>query len=927
MGVGKPAPSKVAESLLGFGFNTAKLLWVSAANSHRAKSSGSQFTTLAQTIQQALEQGRATAAVVRGPFNVGSAAIGLVGLTARDPKTRFVAGVAAWGAKETGDYVADKVTTYTHNEVLGILARGLHDSDMTPTELMKLTPDELSKKVQDLEIGGQKLSVALRGIPGAEQMLQAQVRNLAMNSDLATLETVKRNTGTLAEIRKKLTRTHRELTKYTQTVDNELDRVGIDLAKIRATTTDIQRQTKAVWKGVEGNAVALNDMSQIEYMGWSTSQKLAALQSGMFAGIPHRVRSHLITKLERQQMQEREVSELRSDASSMGNLATIAKNFNVDPHIVRGLQAAQIIADGIADYTDPLGAVATLSALAGLGNGGGQNSTVMAELGQINEKLNKVLKLQKQTLQAISELSQQLSSFRSEMLTKMRGIEKTALLSVSLLKSAQKQRWIDCAAIINGPMNKVPRFSSISVLEHVLHASSSSRRLNGCLHVYKDTFDAYIKGGDWDDLLVDERVFPSINLTDLEKDQRRNNQEAEKRIKMYEAARKYLLAKLASEPPGSIPGDLLRLALPVMTAPAARELAARLRSRSIHKRLTHYKCGDQELLTPGVHAILCSRHQANGSPIPDQWMTVINPVLLGPESYALIDDGLAISTLAEFAWRHAKDAPYILVSRRAVRNASIAGLSPAMRRALSERNGIRLLRRLSWLADDLVVEQSVESSGYTAELIEGDLYVPKRRALVSSVTAKSPVLQQRAFDAIKVNRRLARNVVMLALRQAFRDSKGGRLAAQELSYYQTRYFQGITDMETPDGCAGEKFTRGILNEMFPNWTFAFLRNPNDTRAAVKRCKETKGNRGTGVYAIVSGLAVRLPDPLALTYGDFQVPKGLRRAVWYRDRVMDALVDRRIGKMVKQIVKNYAGSQQGRLTSGKMDLELLNNVSG
>ena len=115
------------------------------------------------------------------------------------------------------------------------------------------------------------------------------------------------------------------------------------------------------------------------------------------------------------------VADLEKASQNFGNLATIANNLGCPREAVQGLQVAQTLASGAAQFAtgNYLGAVASVTSLVGLGapDAAAERQAAMMEyldekFAEINKKLERIIDLQIKTFDAIAELAKAQLQFR-----------------------------------------------------------------------------------------------------------------------------------------------------------------------------------------------------------------------------------------------------------------------------------------------------------------------------------------------------------------------------------------------------------------------------------------------------------------------------------------------------------------------------------
>jgi hypothetical protein len=173
---------------------------------------------------------------------------------------------------------------------------------------------------------------------------------------------------------------------------------------------------------------------------------------------------------------------------------------------------------------------------------------------------------------------------------------------------------------------------------------------------------------------------------------------------------------------------------------------------------------------------------------------------------------------------------------------------------------------------------------------------------------------------MKLNPVLARNVVMLAMRHAIEDLMGGGLPAESGLHRQTYYHLALTDFRGPQACTDPLFAGAKLGELFPSWPFEYrvtgIQKEND--AKLKDCPEEslpsmdgdvyRPGYGSGVALSFGDFYVAVPTPSVLASGVFEQTDSLRRALAYRDRISQAIIDRSVLSTVKAIAGNGADAE-------------------
>jgi hypothetical protein len=422
----------IAVSALEFGGSLGKLLWVGISDQRRAATDGDRYTKLAAQVRTQIDLGRSSGALIASNFDVISTALVYSAAVDPEPLPKAIVGVAAWGAKKTGDTIGDAVLGAAQERARAVLAQGLKESGISAAELQTMTPEELKGRVADFQVGGAKLRDLLQDVPGAIPMLQAESIDLATNIGVAALAQTQGIGTDVAEIKADVAKTTADLTQYQTTVQNHLQRLEDGLGELNEDAKNANIKMNVLQTAVQGNTVVIQSLATISYSGWTTAQKLQAVQSGLFPDLTGPSKDAVIESLKSQQSVEVAASALSAASQDFGNLAQIAGNVGLPRDVVAGLQGAQVVAGSIARFAtgDYLGAVAGLTSLVGLGGPdanaqryAAMMSYLQQSFAQVNAKLDKVIDLQVKTLTAIAQLAKAQDDFRRKALgnwTKLR---------------------------------------------------------------------------------------------------------------------------------------------------------------------------------------------------------------------------------------------------------------------------------------------------------------------------------------------------------------------------------------------------------------------------------------------------------------------------------------------------------------------------
>jgi hypothetical protein len=122
----------IAISALEFGGSVGKLLWISAQDQRAASlAEANRFTILAEQVKSQIDLGRSSSALISANFNIVATTLGYAAAIDPEPLSKGITGVAAWGAKKTGDGIGQLVIDTAQNQARAILAQGLKDSGIS----------------------------------------------------------------------------------------------------------------------------------------------------------------------------------------------------------------------------------------------------------------------------------------------------------------------------------------------------------------------------------------------------------------------------------------------------------------------------------------------------------------------------------------------------------------------------------------------------------------------------------------------------------------------------------------------------------------------------------------------------------------------------------------------------------------------------
>lgn len=906
----------IATSALEFGGSIGKLLWDTVdARSKVSEREASQYSKLAYNVKDQIDLGRASSSILKQSFNTLGTTLSYAATVDPEPLSKAVSGIAAWGAKKTGDALGQMVIDQSQKQAQAILAQGLKNSGLSQTQLKNMPAEELGAKVADLRVGGQTLREILKDDPGSLSILQAHATDIATDIGVAALAQSKGTAADVKTIQRDLAKTTREIDNYQKEVQGHLEKIDSGISGLEDATRVANEKLGELKETIGVNSKAIQTMAQISYSGWSTTQKLQAVNGGLFPNLDLKQKEALVQSLKADQVREETVASVQQAAKDFGNLAAIAGNLGLPKDIVKGLGDAQKAATAIVQFAsgDVLGSIASITSLVGLGApdaAAERHAAMMKYLEQqfsvVNQKLDRIIELQIQTLKAVAALADEQRQFRKEVLGQLDRVEDTVLRSERVLQAILASQWTECHALINGTkLNGQFNIPTREVLIEVVTNADTPKNAAACYSRMVGFLEAWVKPAKWSGQIIDASNFPDKTIPSESVLQRALVAFQSQRISAYQNARDFVLQDLrdASASPAAY---VARFAQPVVDSNFANELDSALARKEIQIQFQSFKCNQTDLLAPALRELLCFGmvDRSPKPPLPARWSDLLGASLIGPWSTGLVETGITLSTIADFA--EANDSGSLaFVNSRMIEEFSKDGPTLELRRALAQRKGLKLLEELRWLTEASLLQQSITYGDYTAQLVEKALYDGATKSL--NIDPKVP-LKQQALLAMRSNPILARNVILLAMRHAISDALGGSQKAASSNYLQTYYNLALLDFTGTQRCSSLASQK--LGELFPNWKFEYrvtsLQKKNEK--GLEECPtefEPDPNNstpppalGSGVAATISDFYVLVPSPLALGDGVFEQPDSLRNALADRDRLSQAIIDRTVGASVR-----------------------------
>jgi hypothetical protein len=929
--------TEIATSALELGGSLGKMVWQGLADRKAIGASADDYTKLAYRVRSEIDIGRSSSAVVSAQFNFLAINLGYAAVVSPEPLSKGIAGVAAWGAKKAGDALSAQILDKTEERAREVLAEGLKESGLSASEIHNMSAAQLRSHVADFQIGGTKIRDILKDDKTLE-ILQEASTDLALDLGVEAVAQGKAIGTDVNEAKQQMLQMKDELTKYQNATNARLNRIQTSLTKLQNDADVAKSDLEELKSSVANNTTMIKGLVAVSYSGWSTGQKLQAIEGGLFPELNGVARDSLIKSLRSQMSVERTVSSLETAARDFGNLASIAGDLHLPKELVTGLNFAQNTATSIGKFLtgDILGGIAGLTSLIGLGGpdlATERHKEIMNYLVHIDKQLDTVIELQVKTLNALAELANAQSNFRIEVLGQLDQIQYTVLENNRILQRMGLADWEPCRALIHGKyLNTTYTITDAEILRGMI--SSQGSDISNCYRKLDSFLTQSVKPGRWGGEVIDAGSYPATEIAS--NTEQLKKMENFQRLKIRALGYSVTFLKLAlgekatHEEIGSQAAALARIALPATNTYGSANLDEIFAKDENYQQFKSFRCpGDRTILAPALADLLCVGvgYHHSQAPSARRLGDLLDAPLIGPQANTLMDIGLVVATLSDFGQKIDNQATFKFADSAEHLKIPVEGLSGTLRKALEQRKGRDLLLKLQWLAEVQLLQQAVAYGDFTAIQAERALYDPKHHALfVSKKELEKNQTRQAAMWALQTNPVLARNVVMLALRHAFKDSLGSGKETEKAGYLET-YYQLALDNFRSDPCSDSWEPKVKLRTLLPNWDIEYRATTTEQmQPQYKDCrpevledlKSQISGLGSGPAVDLDGFYVLLPDAPIMAGGIFEQPDSLRLALANRDHLSQALIDREIADVIK---KTIADDQ----TYGRFALDLMNNA--
>ncbi len=924
------AAVEVADDLMGLGFSTAKLVWVSTRQPSLPEGmTPSVYSNLAANVQKRIDEGRAVANVAEANFKLIATSLTYAAVVDPEPLTKATAGLAAFAAKKTGDYIVELTINESRKHAMGILANGLESSGLTDTQLRSMTHEQIAAHVGDFQVGGKQIREILNDTESL-RLVQDHMIDIVSDNALEALRRTEVVARSVEEIRNDVKAARDEITKVKNALDERATRIENKMTELVGAIENHSARLSTLESEVAKNTQSISSIAEISFSGWTTQQKLQAVRSDLFPDLTPEQKDAMVLSLEAQQKQEKLISDVASVASDLKAISQIANNLGLPSEIVNAANTAATIATGATQFLSGnyLGAIGSITSLGGMGapDAGAERHRQMMkflseQFAQVNQKLDKIIDLQVKTIEALERLRQEQQDFRVEVLTKLGHVESITLTTNRILQALIRNEWRACDSLVNN--STMGGFFMIRDRQQLLEMMSDTTYRGyaiSCHRTMSEFLDARILPGDWSGQVIAANAVPD-ELTPAD------DQIHQQLIKLqqieetaYKTAAMLLLAAVDPADMKQRPARILaRVAQPMASVGAQRKYAAALKETATDNALSSFLCNDGKTLATALKELLCfGSASSSTSPKDDRISRLFRTPMLGPQVERVIKEGVLLATFADLSFATGNDE-IRLVKAADLEAVEAKQLSQDLKAAVGGRNGLKLLLKLRRLSESFVLQQAVTYGDYTAQVAEEALYDKTTRTLNPAPTDNVALAKaQAALAAMKANPVLARNVVLLAIRHAIADAQGGNDEGERVNFLETRYRWSYENFVRGDRCGNDEIALTEWKSLLPGWTIEYKATASEKarHADYANCQDAQtlnlGDNpevglGSGPSVKLGDFYVTLPKSMAMSIGRFEQPESLLRALALRDKVGQAIAERMMSETVATTVSGEGGS--------------------
>lgn len=223
----------------------------------------------------------------------------------------------------------------------------------------------------------------------------------------------------------------------------------------------------------------------------SAGEQVQALQSGVYGDPNSKAVKDLLAQKERIYQREKFQAEVNNLIADVQNIAIIASRLGVDPKIVNTLSKGAQYADAAMKTATAMmtgNYIGAALAVTGVfGGGGDNNAEVMNFLKQMDVKLDKIIELQKQTIEMIGKVSEQIQHNTIMLANQIYSVQYMQLVANEALEALLNRDRNSCQVI----KMVIQREYGASQADFLLNLTLSNRQaLTTCAESLEHSFYA-----------------------------------------------------------------------------------------------------------------------------------------------------------------------------------------------------------------------------------------------------------------------------------------------------------------------------------------------------------------------------------------------------------------------------------------------------
>lgn len=326
-----------------------------------------------------------------------------------------IAAVARYG----NDQLAGHLAAEGRNRALGMLTSGLQSMSTADraTFDQRIQENKFEEAAQLFDARTKKLST-MEGLlkddpPAANAARSFVIATLQHGTSTAIIKAGKAY-STATNVEKNLADHVRTTNAFAKTLNSKVDELNQKSEELKTSVDGLSKDLNALREESSATAYQVGIVQDILFDQQPASVKLALLNAGAKPGLSKDQRD-TITAYLKVEVRKQEILATATKVVSVANdINTIMSNFNIqDRRLSEAVQFGSVATTALtqAFSSNYLGAIATVSGLFG----GAKKDPMMAqfqrvfeEFKQVNEKLDSIIELQKNTLLAIEKLSNQI---------------------------------------------------------------------------------------------------------------------------------------------------------------------------------------------------------------------------------------------------------------------------------------------------------------------------------------------------------------------------------------------------------------------------------------------------------------------------------------------------------------------------------------